>query len=731
MRNRSGSGPLKGRSASARMNASVAAALDEHAWRVHALAERLESRRLLSVDVLSYHNDAGSTGQNLAETALTPANVSSATFGKRYSTTVDGQIYAQPLVKTGVNITVGPNPGVQDVVFAATQHDSLYAINASNGTVLWRDSFINPAAGVIPVPSTDLSSGDIAPEVGITSTPVIDASSNTIFVSAKTRETVAGQNHYVYQLHAIDLSSGAEKFGGPRTIGDTVFLGGANYNFVSGPSVAGTGLGSVGGQVTFNAMRELNRTALTLVNGSVYVAFASHGDVDPYHGWILGYSASNLQPTAVFNTTPNGSDGGIWQSGGKIASDAQGNLYVETGNGTFDSTLNAGGFPSTADYGDSFLKLTRDSSTSANPNPNGWGLGVADYFTPFNQATLNAGDSDLGSAGPVLLPALAGSAAHPNLMEGEGKEGRVYLIDTATGQMGKFDPNVDHVVQESAAANSGAFDTAAYYNGAFYVIRPGGKVQQFSIANGVFAATGVVSTDSYPWPGATPSISANGNTNGILWALDKSTSQLRAYNASTLAELYTSNQAAARDALGAALKFAVPTVANGMVCAGTYNALDIYGILAPVTQVPAAVTNLSAAAPLSSSASSLSWARNSTNESSFTILRSPDGVSQWTQVGSAAAGSVGFSERIGIVQQAGEVRLGDARRQRHEPRRDIQLRRIVRVPIRHLYAHAPGEPGRRHRRQPAGGDEPGKPELIGRWNCSDGYSVTSRPQRAA
>lgn len=614
-----------------------------------ALAEQLESRRLLSVDVLSYHNDAASTGQNLNETTLTPTNVNSSTFGKLYSTSVDGQIYGQPLVKTGVNITVGANQGVQNVVYVATEHDSVYAINANNGTVLWHDSFINPSAGVIPVPSTDLNSGDITPEVGNTSTMVIDPSSSTIYVTAKTRETINGQLHYVWRLHALDLSSGAEKFGGPVTIADTIYNG-TNYTYVSGPSVAGTGNGSVNGVLTFNAMRQLNRSALTLINGVVYMGFASHGSAEPYHGWLLGYSAATLKPTAVFCTTPNGYDGGIWMTGGKIASDASGNLYFAVGNGKFDSTLNTAGFPINSDYGDTFLKLTPDSSTSANPNPNGWGLTIDDYFTPYNQQTLDTNDRDLGSGGIILLPSSAGSAAHSNLLIGEGKQGTIYLVDTATGKMGEFNSTTDQVVQEAVGANLGAFDSPVYYNGSFYYTGQSGTVQEFPVANGAFSATPIAtSADTYAWPGGEMSISANGNTNGILWAIDRTTSELRAYNATSLAEIYTSDQAGARDKLGTANKFTVPTVANGMVYVGSAYALEIYGLLAPVTQIPAAATNLTAAAPLSSSAITLSWTRNSTNESSFTIMRSPDGVSQWTQVGTAAAGSFSYTDSNNVA----------------------------------------------------------------------------------
>jgi hypothetical protein len=614
-----------------------------------AVCEALEQRRLLSVDVTTYHNDAGSTGANLNETTLTPTNVNSATFGKLYSTSVDGQIYGQPLVKTGVTITVGPNQGVHDVVYVATENDSLYALDAHNGAILWQDSFINPAAGVVPVPSTDLASGDITPEVGITATPVIDPSSSTIYVCVNTRETVNGAYHYVYRLHALDLGSGAEKFGGPATMADTIYNG-SRFTYISGPSVAGTGVGSVNGVVSFNAVRELNRVALTLANGSVYVAFGSHGDNDPFHGWVLGYSASTLQPTAVFNTTPNGEGGGIWDSGGKLAVDPQGNLYFETGNGDFDSTLNAAGRPVYADYGDTFLKLAPDSSTSSNPNPNGWGLAVSDYFTPFNQAALNVGDTDVGSAAALLLPASAGSAAHPNLLLGSAKEGRIYLIDSATGKMGGYSPTTDNIVQEAPTALSSTYGTGAYYNGAFYYIPASSPAKEFSIANGVFSSSPIAqSSDTFGWPGDTPSISANGNVNGIVWAIDKGTNQLRAYNAINLAEIYTSAQAGTRDALGTAIKFSLPTIANGMVYAGTANALDIYGLLTPVTTAPAAATNLAATASLSGAAVNLTWTRNSTNESGFIIMRSPDGVTGWTQVGLAAAGSVSYTDSNNVA----------------------------------------------------------------------------------
>ncbi len=295
--------------------------------------ERLEDRRMLAaatpINVLSYHNDSSSTGQNLLETTLTPANVNANQFGKQLTTPVDGQVYAQPLYMSAVNITAGSVQGVHNVVFVATQHDSLYAIDAESGAVLWHDSFINPAAGVTTVPNSDVSSADITPEIGIVSTPVINASTGVLYLTAKTKEVSGGRTHYVYRLHAIDVHSGAEALGGPAVIGDTIATNpgtpnSSTYSYVSGPRVAGSGDGNVNGVVIFNALREMNRPGLTLANGSVYIAFASHGDNGPYHGWVLSYNAQTLQLNGVFNATPNGGLGGIWQSGGPLTVDAQG-----------------------------------------------------------------------------------------------------------------------------------------------------------------------------------------------------------------------------------------------------------------------------------------------------------------------------------------------------------------------------------------------------------------------
>lgn len=618
--------------------------------RFRATLEELESRLAPSVSVLSYHNDAASTGQDLAESALTPANVNAATFGKQFSTLVDGQVFAQPLYVPGVTITVGASLGIHNIVLVATERDSLYALDATTGSVLWQKAFANPAANVTPVPSGDVNNGAITPMIGITGTPVVDPIAGIVYLDAYTKEVTGTSNHYIHRLHALSLSDGSEKLGGPVVIADTIFDG-TNYVLAAGPSVNGTGSGSVGGRITFNAVRQLQRPGLTLANGNVYLAYGSHDDNGPYHGWILGYNAQTLMPTAAFNDTPNGGLGGIWQSGGKILVDPAGNLYLQTGNGTFDAPAITQGFPANGDYGDSVLKLAVDpNSTSTNPNVNGWGLKVVDYFTPFNQAGLNNGDLDLGSGALMLLPDSVGSAAHPHLLVGTGKEGRIYLLDR--DNLGRFDPNTDHVIQEVVKAFNGSFDTPAYFNNAIYYVggyNGGGTVPPnlgltFSINNGLLSTSPTSqSLDSYGFPGSTPSISANGSANGIVWDLDRSTSQLRAYDASSYAtELYTSAQAAAgRDSLGSVVKFTVPTVAAGMVYVGTTDHVVAYGLLTLAPMPPAAPSNLVAMA-ISAHQINLTWTDNASTENGFQIEQSIDGIT-FTQVGIASVNATAFA----------------------------------------------------------------------------------------
>jgi hypothetical protein len=550
--------------------------------------EELEGRLAPSVDMLTYHNGNANHGKSQSETILTPSNVNASTFGKRFSTPVDGFVYAQPLYKTAVNISTGPNVGTHNVVYVATEHDSVYALDGASGQVLWKTSFLNPSAGVSTVPSVDVR-GVVQSEIGITSTPVIDPTTNTLYVMAYTKEVVGTTNNYVYRLHALDITSGQEQFGGPLLVADTAYDG-INFTFVSGPAVNGSGAGGSGGRVPFNAVRELQRPGLTLVNGQVYAAFGSHSDTSPTHGWLLGFSAgsSQLQLTAAFNTTPNGNLGSIWQSGGKVAADTSGFLYLETGNGTFDTTLSSSRFPGKGDYGDSFLKLAVDSNSSpSHQNINGWGLKVVDYFTPSNQQALAAADADLGSGAPLVFPGSVGSSSHPNLLIGGGKEGTLYLIDR--NNMGKFDPNGDHVVQEvHGLFGKGVWGPLVYINGNVYVAGSNltnSTAKMFSISNARLSSPTSQSTDTFGFEGSVPTLSANVTSNAILWTLDRTSGQLRAYDGTNLGtELYTSIQAAnRRDAVGLIVKFSTPTVANGFVYVGTTNALVAYGLLSAKT----------------------------------------------------------------------------------------------------------------------------------------------------
>lgn len=503
------------------------------------------------VSVLTYHNDNARTGQNLNETVLTHANVNSNTFGKLFSYGVDGQIYPQPLCLANVAIT---NKGTHNVVFVATAHGSVYALDADsnagiNAGPLWQVSFINPGAGITTVPNAEVASGNIAPEIGITSTPVIDAATGTIYVEMKTKE-VAGTTNYVHRLHALSVGSGTEKFGGPIVING---------------SVNGTGDGNDGaGHVPFNGLRHMNRPGLLLQNGVVYLAYGSHGDNGPYHGWIFGYDAATLQPRGVLNTTPNGGLGGFWNGGGAPAADANSNIFCITGNGTFSA--------GTTNYGDSFLKISTTNGA----------LKLADYFTPFNQQALANADADLGSGATILLPDSVGSVAHPHLLVGGGKEGKTYLIDRDA--MGHFNAANDSQIVQVVQVISNSFDCPAYFNGTLYYVGGGDALKALRFSNGLLVTPPASSTNSLGWPGATPSVSANGSNNAIVWAIESSGADggshaiLHAWNATNVAmELYNSAQAGSRDDPGAAIKFTVPTIANGKVYLGGASRLTVFG----------------------------------------------------------------------------------------------------------------------------------------------------------
>jgi hypothetical protein len=515
--------------------------------------EPFEPRILLSADVLTYHNDLQSTGQNLNETILTPANVNPQQFGKLFSYAVDGYVYAQPLIKRNVPIA---GKGVHDVVFVATEHDSVYAFDANsnqyaNAQPLWHVSFIDPANGIRPLKTDEVGTVDIMPEVGITGTPVIDPATNTLYVVARTREPGPnGSSLFIQRLHALDIRSGAEKFGGPVVIN---------------PTMPGTGSGNDGhGKLTFNSLRQNQRAALSLVNGVVYITWAGHADIPPFHGWIVGYDAATLKQVTVFNTTPNGDDGGIWMSGGRISSDKSGNLYVVTGNGAFDA--NTGG----ANYGESILRL----STSGSLHP-------VDYFTPYNYPALNSSDLDLGSGGLLILPDQPGP--HPHIGIFGGKEAKFYVVDL--DNLGKFNSDHDAVLQVIENQTHGQFGTAAYFNGVIYYLGTGYAGQKdsltaFPINNGHVATTpSSKAAEAFPFPGATPSVSANGAKDGIVWVLQNGIpSVLRAYDAANVSKQLYASSTNSGDAAGPGVKFAVPTVANGHVYVGVKSGLVVYGL---------------------------------------------------------------------------------------------------------------------------------------------------------
>jgi hypothetical protein len=545
--------------------------------------------------VFHYHNDLSQDGINTQEYALTPALVNTATFGKLGSCKVDGAIYTQPLWVPRVSI----GGGTHNVLIVATQHDSVYAFDADDPACpsYWKVNLLDTLHGgtptEVPLPWRDVGKclGDIYPELGVTATPVIDADTNIVYLisASESPGTTTGvcqqaNGTFYHRLHALDLANGSEKtaFNSPVTIA---------------ASVPGNGSSGSGGMVSFNSQFEHSRSALSLANGRVYVAFGSHEDATPYHGWLFGYSASDLsQPPSIFNTTPNGGLGGIWGSGGSPAVDGTGDIYVTTGNGIFDANSMTVPFN---DYGDSVMRLT----PSAGPTLNGSDLNLAGWFTPFNQATLASGDKDLGSGGVLLLPDQ--TSGPPHLVVQLGKTGELYLMDR--DNMGQFNPTDDSQIVQSFLAGKGVFGTPAFWNDALYIAGSKDFLQKFDFdpSTGLFSTTSSsASINTFPFPGATPSISSSGDSNGIVWALDTGMygyanraaagcsavpvppacvgpAVLHAYDANNLmVELWNSTQASnKRDVAGNAVKFVVPTIANGKVYVSTATEIDVYGLL--------------------------------------------------------------------------------------------------------------------------------------------------------
>ena len=500
-------------------------------------------------DITTYKNDVARTGQNLHETTLTPANVNINSFGKVGFFPVDGKVDAQPLYVSNVSIV---GQGSHNAVYVATEHDSVYAFDAASGALLWHVSVLKSGETT----SDNHGCSQITPEIGITSTPVIDRTrgpNGAIYVVGMSKD---GGGNYFQRIHALDLTNGSELFGGPTTIQ---------------ASFPGTGEGSVNGQVMFAPGQYAERVGLLLLNGTIYLAWTSHCDIQPYTGWIMAYDAVSLHQVSVINLTPNGSEGSIWMSGAGLAADSGNNIYFLDANGTFDTTLNSSGFPNQGDFGNSFMKL----STMG-------GLQIADYFAPFNTVQESDADEDLGSGGAMILPDLTDNAGQVHhLAVGAGKDANIYVVNR--DNMGKFNPNSNNVYQEiQGALANGVFASPAYFNNTVYYGAPGDAIKAFTISNARLSTTATSRTSSaFGYPGASPAISANGNTAGILWAAENgSTAVLHAYDATNLAhELYNSNQAGTRDQFGAGNKFITPLIANGRVYVGTTNGVAVFGLL--------------------------------------------------------------------------------------------------------------------------------------------------------
>jgi hypothetical protein len=506
---------------------------------------------VLATDVSTYHNDIARTGQNLRETLLTPSNVNSSTFGKLFTVSVDSVIDAQPLVLSSVSIA----GATHNVLYAVTEKDSVYAFDADDGAPLWHVSVLRSGE----TPSDTRDCGQIVPEIGIASTPVIDRTTGahgTIYVVAMSKDS---SGNYYQRLHALDLTTGAEEFGGPVTVQ-------AKY--------PGKGDDSKNGQVIFVAKHYAERAGLLLLNHVIYTSWTSHCDIRPYTGWLIGYNESTLAQTSVLDVTPNGSEGAIWQAGSGLAADGRGNIYFLDANGTFDTTLNGQGFPEKGDYGNAFIKVSTASGK----------LAVADYFNMYNTASESDSDEDLGSGGALVLPLMTDSSGITRYLAlGAGKDSNIYIVNR--NNMGKFNPDNDSAIYQEieGALPGGVWSMPAYFNGNVYFAPQGNNLLQFQFSQAKLSTSPASrSATVFQYPGSTPSVSANGSTNGIVWSIEHiNPSVLRAYKASNLAtELYNSNQAAnQRDHFGVASHFGTPTIVNGKVYVGTTTGVTVFGLL--------------------------------------------------------------------------------------------------------------------------------------------------------
>jgi len=502
-----------------------------------------------SQNVLTYHNNNARTGLNAAETTLTLSNVNSASFGKLFTVTVDGLVDGEPLYLSAVPI---PGSGTHNLLIVVTENDSVYAFDADTGGAIWHISTL----GAGETSSDDRGCSQVTPQIGITSTPVIrrPAGSNGVIYTVAMSKNSSGD--YFQRLHALDATTGKELYNGPVTIT-------AKY--------PGTGDNSSGGDVVFDPAQYKERSGLLLAGETVYLTWASHCDIRPYTGWVMGYNATTLAQKTVINVTPNGNEGAIWGSGAGLTADGSGNIFFLDANGVFDTTLTSGGFPSSGDYGNAFIRLTTSGE-----------LAVADYFEMDNGVQESNGDVDLGSSGALLLPPMKDASGNTwNLAVGAGKDSNLYIVNRES--MGKFNPNSNGNYQElSGALPGGIWSMPAYANGRLYYGPVGQPILEFQFQDAKLLATPVAKTNnSFGYPGATPSISSNKGSNAIVWAAENTNpAVLHAYNAKTLVELYNTNQAASgRDHFGAGNKYITPMIINGKVYVGTTTGVGVFGLL--------------------------------------------------------------------------------------------------------------------------------------------------------
>jgi Immunoglobulin domain len=503
------------------------------------------------IDVITYHYDNLRTGQNVNEKTLTPANVNQTKFGKLGSFNVDGHVDAQPLYLSNVAM---PSKGTKNALYVVTEHDSVYAfdadsVNGSTSTVLWQSSML--ASG--ETSSDDRGCGQVTPEIGITSTPVIDRTRNAIYLIAVSK--TSGGN-YIHRIHALNLTTGAELFGGPTTITATY---------------PGAGANSSGGNVVFDPKQYNERPGLLQIGGTIYTTWGSHCDAGPYTSWAMSYSADTLQQTSVVDLVPNGNEGGIWMAGTAPAADATGNIYFIVGNGDFGTTLDGSGFPANKNCGNCFAKISSSAP-----------LTLLDYFTPLNTVSESNADTDFGSGGPLLLPDVVDSnGTTRHLAVGSGKDSIIYVVDR--DNMGKFHSSQDNIYQQiSGQISGGVWAKPSYFNNTVYYGAVGDSIKAFPIVTGKLATSpSSHSAHTFGYPGATPSISANGATNGIVWVVENGgTGVLHAYDATNLAtELYNSSQAANSRDTFSGNKFITPMVANGKVYVGTQSSVTAFGLL--------------------------------------------------------------------------------------------------------------------------------------------------------